>query len=222
VLALSGCGGGLSPLAREALPPAAAKLDRERVQVALDPARIRVEARVNALTAHTLSIPALGGTWSAPRGRLERSQIELTLELGAATSQPQAIANIAKSPHFLDAAVFPHGRIEGQWLRRRSASRVPGYELFFELELKNRRRHLSAPAALSRVGCEVRLNTTFSIDRREFGIARRGRYDALVGDRIEVSVEASAPTAPFGVPCAAQSSDLAQRNPATAIRKLPG
>lgn len=107
-------------------------------------------------------------------------------------------------------------------MRPRTASRSASYDLFFDLELKDRRRHLLAPAALSRVGCEARLTTVFSIDRREFGIAKRGRYDGVVSDRIEVSVEASVPTAPFGVPCSPQSTDLAQRNPATAILKLPG
>jgi hypothetical protein len=148
--------------------------------------------------------------------------IELTFELGGATSQPQFVADIAKSPHFLDTAVFPHGRLEAQWLRPRTASRSSRYDLFFDLELKNRRRHLVAEAELSQVGCEARLTTAFSIDRREFGIEKRGRYDGIVGDRIEVGVEASVPTAPFGVSCAPQSTDLAQRNPATAILKLPG
>ena len=209
-------------MADEAASPVNARNDPARVTVPLDPARIRVEARVTAVTAQTLSIPALNGTWSAPRGRLDRSLIELTLDLGGATSQPQFVADIAKSPHFLDTAMFPVGRIEGQWLRPRSGSGSKSFELFFDLELKNRRRHLVAPAALSQSGCEARLTTAFSIDRREFGIAKPGRYDAIVGDRIEVSVEASAPTAPFGVPCAPQSTDLAQRNPATAILKLPG
>jgi hypothetical protein len=222
VLTLTGCAGAFSPMADEAVSPVAQREDPTRVVVALDPARIRVEARVNALTPHTLSIPTMRGTWSAPRGRLDRSLIELTFELGGATSQPQFVADIAKSPHFLDTTVFPRGRLEAQWMRPRTASRATSYDLFFDLELKDRRRHLLAPAALSRVGCEARLTTAFSIDRREFGIAKRGRYDGIVSDRIEVSVEASVPTAPFGVPCTPQSTDLAQRNPATAILKLPG
>lgn len=204
------------------MPPASARLDPSRVTVPLDPGRVRVEARVKALTPHTLSIPAASGSWSAPRGRLDHSLIELTFELESATSRPQFVADIAKSPHFLDTAVFPRGRLEAQWLRPRAASGARTYELFFDLELKDRRRHLLAPAAISQVGCEARLTTAFSIDRRAFGIERHGRYDGLVGDEIEVSIEASTPTAPFGVPCAPQSTDLAQRNPATAILKLPG
>jgi len=222
VCALTGCTGALSPLADEALPPAGARLDPSRVTVPLDPGRVRVEARVRALTPHTLSIPTVSGTWSAPRGRLDRSLIELTFELRGATSKPQVVADIAKSPHFLDTAEFPRGRLEAQWLRPRAASGKQAYELFFDLELKDRRRHLLAPAALSRVGCEARLTTAFSIDRRAFGIERHGRYDGIVADRIEVRIEASTPTAPFGVPCTPQSTDLAQRNPATAILKLPG
>jgi hypothetical protein len=189
-------------MADEALPPGNAALEPERITVAIAPERVQVEVRVTALTPHTLRIPAAGGRWSAPRGRLHESLIELELELGGATSAPQKIADIAKSPSFLNAAEFPRGRIEGRWLRARSAGEAPRYELFFDLVLKNRRRHLLAPAALSRVGCEVRMTTAFRIDRREFGIADGGRYDGLVGDHVEVSVEASAPTAPFGVPCA--------------------
>ncbi|MDQ2645354.1 MAG: YceI family protein [Myxococcota bacterium] len=222
MLALAGCSGAFSPMADEAASPVNARHDPSRVVVPLDPAQIRVEARVRALTAHTLSIPVMHGTWSAPRGRLDRSLIELTFELGGATSEPQFVADIAKSPHFLDTATFPEGRLEAQWLRPNTDEGSNGYDLFFDLELKNRRRHLLAPAELSRVGCEARLTTAFSIDRREFGISHPGRYDSIVGDRIEVSVEVSAPTAPFGVPCAPQSGDLAQRNPATAILKLPG
>jgi hypothetical protein len=199
VLALSGCGGVPAPLADEALPQANAAVARERIRVPLAPERIRVEVRVSAVTPHTLQIPVTRGIWSAPRGRLHESLIELELGLDGVTSQPQKIADIAKSK-FLNVAEFPRGRIEGRWLRPRPSSNT-SHELFFDLVLKHRRRHLVAPAALSRVACDVRMTTVFRFDRRAFDIIDSGNYDRLVGNDLEVSIEVSTPTAPFGVGC---------------------
>jgi polyisoprenoid-binding protein YceI len=201
LLALSGCAGALAPLADEALPPAAAAGQDARVSVALPPERVQVEVRVNALATHTLQIPAAAARWSAPRGRLDQSLIEVEFELDAAASAPQKIADIAMSPHFLNTAQFPRGRLEGRWIRPRAAQ-GSSHELFFDLTLKNRVRHLLAPATLSRAGCDVRMVTEFRIDRQRFGIASDSNYEKLVADAIEVRIEASTPSAPFGVPCA--------------------
>lgn len=203
VLATTGCAGALAPLADEATPPAAASVDKPRVTVPLDPNRVRIEVRVTTITTHTLHVPVASASWSAPRGHLDESRVQIELALDGLTSAPQKLADIAMSPNFLDTVVFPRGHIDGRWLRSRAEpdDGAP-HELFFDLVLKNRRRGLKAPATLKQVGCELRMETVFAFDRHSFGIESSGGYEKLVGREIEVNLEASVEAAPFGVPCA--------------------
>jgi polyisoprenoid-binding protein YceI len=177
--------------------------------VPIEPARVQVEARVKAVTNHTLTFGQTRGRWSAPRGRLDQSLIELDFEMGAVTSDPQKLADLAMSDKFLDARAYPQGELRSRWFRPRRAAQSESpqagvYDLFLDLVLKNRRHHLVVPAELRRVGCDVRFETTFSVERRKFGIESTSRYDSMVGEHVEVHIEASVPVAPFSVPCVAK------------------
>jgi hypothetical protein len=93
-ISLAGCSAALSPLAGEAAPPPGYGKEADRISVPIEPAQVRVEARVKAVTNHTLKFGQTRGRWSAPRGRLEQSLIELEFEMGAVTSEPQKLACI--------------------------------------------------------------------------------------------------------------------------------
>ena len=198
---LMGCSAGLSPLAGEAAPPPGYGQEADRISVPIEPAQVRVEARVKAVTNHTLKFGQTRGRWSAPRGRLDQSLIELEFEMGAVTSEPQKLADLAMSNNFLDARAYPKGHLYSRWFRPRRGKESTSYDLFFDMVLKERLHHLVAPATLRRVGCDVQFAITFSVERRAFQIQSASRYDSMVGEHVEVSIEAAVPVAPFGVAC---------------------
>jgi polyisoprenoid-binding protein YceI len=201
VVWLAGCSAALSPLAAEAEPPPGYGTEAHRISVPIEPSQVHVEARVKAVTNHELTFGQTRGRWSAPRGRLEQSLIEFEFDMGAVTSEPQKLADLAMSDKFLDARAHPTGHLYSRWFRPKGGARTTRYDLFFDMVLKNRRHPLVAPATLRRVGCEIRFATTFSVERRAFGIQSTSRYDSMVGEHVEVSIEAAVPVAPFGVGC---------------------
>ena|SRR5688500_1155625 len=200
-ISLAGCSAALSPLAGEAAPPSGYGSEADRISVPIEPAQVRVEARVKAVTNHTLKFGQTRGRWSAPRGRLEQSLIELEFEMGAVTSEPQKLADLAMSDKFLDARAYPKGHLYSRWFRPRRGTQSTRYDLFFDMVLKDRLHHLVAPAELRRVGCNIQFSTTFSVERRAFQIQSTSRYDSMVGEHVEVQIEAVVPVLPFGVAC---------------------
>jgi hypothetical protein len=200
-LLVAGCSPALSPLAGEAAPPPGYGREANRITVAIEPAQVRVEARVKAVTNHTLTFGKTRGHWSAPRGRLDQSLIELEFEMGAVTSEPQKLADLAMSDNFLDARSYPKGYLHSRWLRPRRSANSTRYDLFFDMVLKDRLHQLVAPAQLKRVGCDIQFATTFSVERRAFRIESVSRYDSMVGEHVEVQIEVAVPVSPFGVAC---------------------
>lgn len=173
-----------------------------RVSVPLEPRRARLSARVTTLVAHQLSFPVLVGTWSAPRGRLDRSLIELEFDVAGLSAEPERVAEIARSPDFLDGPAFPTGRMTLRVLSR-SAGNPFNHQGFLELELKGRVGRILVPADLRLVGCDVRVRSAFVVDRRQFAVGKPGtRLDALVRSGVEVELQASVPVGRFGVGCA--------------------
>jgi polyisoprenoid-binding protein YceI len=204
-LSLAGCSAALSPLAGEAAPPPSYGRQPNRITVAIEPPQVRVEARVKAVTNHSLKFGKTRGRWSAPRGRLDQSLIELEFEMGAVTSEPQKLADLAMSDKFLDARAYPKGYLYSRRLRPRRGTPSTRYDLFFDMVLKDRLHHLVAPAELRRVGCTIHFATTFSVERRAFQIQSTSRYDSMVGEHVEVRIEVAVPARPFGVPCVEQA-----------------
>lgn len=175
--------GALQPLG-----PAPPDAERHR----LTAANTAVAVVVTAVTDHSLRFERLEGELVFSPSEPARSQVELRLDTRSARASWDLVEQVAQQ-RFLVVDRYPEASFRGHALRE-------GRELFVvgELTVRATTRALRVPVVLTVEPCILRVDSAFTIDRQELGVATTGVVEGVVGDDITVTIAIAVvrPTAP--------------------------
>ena len=164
-------------------PPPPSEVELYRI----DSEASSVSATASAVMGrYTFRFPRFSGSieW-APR-EIEKTRIELDVDMTSVTGSVEMVTNIVRSEDFLDVANHPSASFLSGALANDGdgRGRVRG-----ELELRGVRRYIEVPGSFRFEGERLRIESEFRIDRREYGIENDGALDALVGDDVTVRLD---------------------------------
>ena len=174
----------------ERAPPPKAGAARERL--AITPSHARIEwVGAKATREHPGRFSRFAGELRLDPQRLERSEVEVRIQIASLVAEPQRLADHLRSVDFLDADRFPHATFRSVAIAREvgtsATHRVSG-----DLALHGETRRVTFPATVKLERERVSVRAEFSINRLDFGIAAK-RSDAMVRERVAVRLELDLP-----------------------------
>jgi polyisoprenoid-binding protein YceI len=186
-LCLLGCACASVPHARTV--PASkpvAKQPAELRRYRIDPAASSITATASAMLGrYEFRIARFGGTieW-APR-EIERSRLTLEVDMTSVSGTVGMVTKIVRSEKFLHVERYPSASFVSAELSDDGdgTGRVRGV-----LSLRGVSRSIEVPGSFGFVGSQLRIQSEFTIDRRDYGIENDGALDALVADDVVVAL----------------------------------
>jgi polyisoprenoid-binding protein YceI len=166
--------------AESSAPPTATELRRYRI----DPLASSVTAVASAtLGSYSFRFPEVAGSIDWVPSGIERSRFSLEVTMGSVTGELTIATEIIRSSEFLDVQRYPKARFAstGLLLEGLDRGQVQGV-----LELHGVSREVQVPGRFGFIGRRLQIDSEFSINRRDYGIANRGLLDTLVDDEVTV------------------------------------
>ena len=134
---------------------------------------------------HAGSFPKLTGTFTV-NGDITKSQLQVTIDTDALTTDTPKLTGHLKSPDFFDAKRFP----EAKFVSKSIKAQGDGYVVAGDLTMHGETKPLSFPAKIALTDGGVTVSSKFDLNRNDWGITYgKGNVNDLVQMTIEVKAK---------------------------------
>jgi polyisoprenoid-binding protein YceI len=183
---LCGCGASATEaLLSDQLPPKREAPD-EAERYELTGGTTKVEVDISGVVSYTLTFPDITGELLFSADEPERSLANVLINMKAATTKNKELERIAKSEDFLDVEKYPTATFDVRSLAK--GEDANSYDMVAVLALHGVEKAVTVPFTLAVDSCQALGTTSFSIDRRKFGIESDTFLDGMAGDDIDIRV----------------------------------
>jgi polyisoprenoid-binding protein YceI len=173
----------------EAAPAASAPIAGEKYSITPENSKILfVGAKVTG--KHNGSFEKFSGTVEYS-GQPEKSQVRIAIDVNSITTDDPKLTAHLKTPDFFDAAKFPQATFESTEIR-------PGGEggathtITGNLTLHGVTKSIAFPAKITVASDAITVDSSFSINRKDFGINYAGASDNLIRDDVLLTLQVRA------------------------------
>lgn len=121
-------------------------------------------------------------------GQPEKSHVRITINLDSVMTDTPKLTNHLKTADFFDVAKYPIASFESTEIKP-GGSAGATHTITGNLELHGVTKSISFPATIAATADEVTVSSTFSINRKDFGINYAGAADNLVRDEVVLTLK---------------------------------
>lgn len=144
-----------------------------------------VGAKVSA--KHDGSFTAFRGNIGLVEGEPTKSSVSAEIDIASLTVEPAKLSAHLKSPDFLDAAKFPHGKFTSTAVKAGGEGGAT-HTVTGNLELHGVTKSITFPAKIKVEGEQVSVDAEFAINRKDFSIVYPGMPDDLIKDDVLIKL----------------------------------
>jgi polyisoprenoid-binding protein YceI len=179
-------------LALLALPGSLRAADAVPVRIELSPSNTSVIfVGTNPVTKQTGRFVRLKGLLSLDRLEIERSAVQIAIDMDSVETSDQMLTRHLKSADFFDVQRFSTASFESTAVRPSQASGST-YLVSGALEIKGVKRNVDFSITLDLVQNRITAAGELTIDRRVFNVASSGFTDSLIRDDVIVRIRIEA------------------------------
>ncbi len=170
------------------IPAAGAAEPAAGAALAIDPGKSKVQALGAKITGtHQVVFPSFAGELKLDGAT--PTAIQVTVNMGAMSSDHDKLTGHLKSPDFFDVGSFPTASFASTAIA--TGSDVAGFThtVTGDLNIHGVSKRVVFPATISVDGGAMKARSEFVIDRQDFGIAYPGMPDDLIKDDVALTID---------------------------------
>ena len=120
-------------------------------------------------------------------GQIEKSRVKITIETGSVKTDEPDLTKHLQTPDFFDVAKFPQATFESTEIKA-GGEKGASHTVTGNLQLHGVTKAITFPATIVTKPGEISVESTFSINRKDFGINYAGMADNLIRDEVVLTL----------------------------------
>ena len=124
-------------------------------------------------------------------GQPEKSHVTITIETGSVTTDTPDLTKHLKTPDFFDVAKYPQATFESTVIKA-GGDKGATHTVTGNLQLHGVTKSITFPATIAVNPGAITVESTFAINRKDFGINYAGAADNLIRDEVVLSLHVRA------------------------------
>ncbi len=173
----------------EAAPASSPSVKGEKYLITPESSKIEfVASKVTA--SHKGSFGKFSGTIDFA-GQPEKSRVTITIDMNSVTADDPKLTAHLKTADFFDVAKYPQATFESTEIKAGGANGAT-HTVTGNLQMHGVTKSITFPATIVVSPGVVTLDSTFSINRKDFGISYAGAADNLIRDEVVLTLEVRA------------------------------
>jgi polyisoprenoid-binding protein YceI len=170
----------------EAVPASTTSAGGEKYSVTQDSSKIEFIGS-NVKDSHKGSFEKFSGTIDFA-GQPEKSHVTITIDMNSLTADDPKLTAHLKTPDFFDVAKYPQATFESTEIKA-GGDKGATHTVTGNLKLHGVTKSITFPATIVVSAGVVTLDSTFSINRKDFGISYAGATDNLIRDEVVLTLK---------------------------------
>ena len=167
----------------EAVPVAAASPAKAGERYLITPENSKVEFIGSKVTgSHNGSFKRFSGTIDF-NGQPETSQVKITIDTASIEADDPNLTKHLQTPDFFDVAKFPQVTFESTAIKA-GGDKGASHTVTGNLTMHGVTKSIAFPATIAAAPNAITVDSTFSINRKDFGINYAGAADNLIRDDV--------------------------------------
>ena len=124
-------------------------------------------------------------------GQPEKSRVRITIDIDSMTTDDAKLTAHLKTPDFFDAAKFPQATFESTEITAGGEGGAT-HTIKGNLTMHGVTKSITFPAKITAAGNAITVDSTFAINRKDFGINYAGASDNLIRDDVVLTLRVRA------------------------------
>jgi len=124
-------------------------------------------------------------------GQVETSRVSITIDSGSLETDTPDLTKHLKTADFFDVAKFPEAKFESTVIKP-GGDKGASHTVTGNLTLHGVTKSITFPATITASPGEVTVESSFAINRKDFGINYAGQADNLIRDDVALSLHVKA------------------------------
>ncbi len=154
----------------------------------ITPASSKIEFHASKVTgSHRGSFEKFSGTIDF-NGQPEKSKVKITIDMTSVTTDTPDLTKHLKTADFFDVAKYPQATFESTEIKP-GGEKGASHTVTGNLQLHGVTKSITFPATIVVEPGTVKVDSTFSINRKDFGINYAGAADNLIRDEVVLTLQ---------------------------------
>ena len=124
-------------------------------------------------------------------GQPEKSRVSVTIDMSSVKADADKLTEHLKTPDFFDVAKFPQATFTSNEIKP-GGDKGASHTITGNFQLHGVTKSITFPATISVTPEAINVESTFSINRKDFGINYAGAADNLIRDEVVMSLHIKA------------------------------
>jgi polyisoprenoid-binding protein YceI len=124
-------------------------------------------------------------------GQPEKSRVFVSIDVNSITTDDPKLTEHLKTPDFFDAAKYPQATFESTEITSGGANGAT-HTIKANLTMHGQTKSITFPATIAVAADAISVDSTFSINRKDFGINYAGAADNLIRDEVVLTLHVKA------------------------------
>ena len=120
-------------------------------------------------------------------GQPEKSQVKVTIDMNSVATDADGLTQHLKTPDFFDVAKFPQATFTSTDIKP-GGEKGASHTVTGNFQLHGVTKSISFPATISATADSVSVESTFAINRKDFGINFAGAADNAIRDNVVMTL----------------------------------
>ena len=120
-------------------------------------------------------------------GQPEKSRVSVTIDMNSVATDADGLTQHLKTPDFFDVAKFPQATFTSTEIKA-GGDKGASHTVTGNFQLHGVTKAISFPATISATADSVSVESTFAINRKDFGINFAGATDNAIRDNVVMSL----------------------------------
>lgn len=138
--------------------------------------------------SHSGGFSKVTGTVTVPEGAIDKSVVELTIDMNSLYSDNEKLTGHLKDDDFFSVEKFKESTFKSKVIKKSDA----GFDVRGDLTLRGVTKSVGFPATITMEGDSIKTEAKFAINRKDFGIEYAGKKDDLIRDEVVIHFEITA------------------------------
>lgn len=124
-------------------------------------------------------------------GQPEKSRVDISIDMNSVTTDTSKVTAHLQTPDFFDVAKFPQAKFVSTEIKA-GGEKGASHTVTGNLTLHGVTKSITFPATIGVAADAITVESTFSINRKDFGINFAGAADNLIRDEVVLSLHVRA------------------------------
>ncbi len=172
----------------------APKMETKGTALPLTPENSKVEFTGSKVTGkHDGGFKAFTGAIDLVNAKPEDSRVVIDIDANSIYTENEDLTGHLKSADFFDVAAFPKANFTSTQIVPDAGLGAGNYTVTGDFSLHGQTKAITFPAKITISDAEVAVESEFSINRKDFGIAYAGKIDDLIRDDVVIRLNLKSP-----------------------------